>query len=364
MSDTRDSAPRIVHVVVPEGVDDPLRVSGGNVYDLALCRGLTDLGWDVRMLRSASGGFATTAVLSRLPDGAVVVIDGLLAVEAPDALERESGRLRMVVLAHMVAASVAPEHERAAAADRERRALDAAAGVVVTSRWTRDELVSEGLSHPDRIVVALPGVERVPATVASPGGTRLLCVGAVAPHKGQDVLLRALAGLDDRQNWTCTLAGSLDVDPDFVAALMTVAEAAGLGERIRFAGVLMGSRLADAYAAADLLVAPSRAESFGMAVAEALAHGIPVLASRVGGLPEAVDGSGAGILVPPDDPWALRVVLQQWWSDAGRRSALKAEAMRTRCSAPGWHETAESIATVLSDVASGHAVHASSRRRA
>jgi glycosyltransferase involved in cell wall biosynthesis len=353
----------MVHVVVPEGVDDPFLVSGGNVYDVALCRGLTDLGWNVRMLRCASGDRATTAVLSRLPDGAVVLIDGLLAVEAPDAVERESGRLRVVVLAHMIAASVAPEHERAAAAERERRALDAAAGVVTTSRWTRDELVSEGLSHPDRIVVARPGVEQAPATVASQGGTRLLCVGAVAPHKGQDVLLRALAGLDDRQNWTCTFAGSLDVDPDFVAALMTVAEGAGLGERIRFAGVLTGSLLADAYAAADLLVAPSRAESFGMAVAEALAHGIPVLASRVGGLPEAVEGSGAAVLVPPDDPWALRVVLQQWWSDAGRRSALKGEALRARQSAPGWHETAESVATVLSHVTAGQVVHTGSRRR-
>jgi len=339
---------RTVHFVVPEGVDEPARVSGGNVYDLALRDGLTRLGWEVRMPAQADGDLSAT--LARLPDGSLALIDGLLATRSPDAVSGESARLRLVVLAHMVAASVVPEAERAAVAERERRAFDAAGGIVATSRWIRDELVAEGVARADRIAVARPGVDPAPATDASDDGGRLLCVGAVAPHKGQDVLVRALAGLDEGRDWTCTIVGSLEVDPDFAEALTAVVESTGLADRVRFTGVLTGRDLEDAYSAADLVVAPSRAEGFGMAVADALARGIPVLASRVGGLPEALGDGGAGILVPPDDPWALRVVLQQWWRDSARREALKAEAMRARHSAPGWRETAETVAAALSGV--------------
>ena len=88
-------------------------------------------------------------------------------------------------------------------------------------------------------------------------------------------------------------------------------------------GVLTGRRLADAYRAADLVVAPSRAESYGMVVAEALARGIPVVAARVGGVPEAIAGSTAGILIPPNDPGALRAVLRRWREEP--RSACGAQ---------------------------------------
>jgi glycosyltransferase involved in cell wall biosynthesis len=351
-----------VHFLVPEHVDDPARVSGGNVYDLALGRGLSGLGWSVRMSRLAPGESSMSEVLAPLDDGSTVLIDGLLATLAPDALMREATRLRTVVIAHMVAPAIAAERERVAIADRQRRAFGAARMIVTTSRWTRDELLAEGMAQPDRVRVARPGVAAAPATAATEDGTRLLCVGAVAPHKGQDVLVRALAGLDDDPPWTCTFAGSLDVAPDFVAALESVVDSAGLRERIRFAGVLTRRALEDAYAAADLLVAPSRVESFGMAVAEALAHGIPVVASRVGGLPEAVAGGRAGILVAPQDPKALGAVLRRWRADAGIRSAWKAEALSARRHLPDWGETARCVAEVLCEVMAGRARWASGSR--
>jgi glycosyltransferase involved in cell wall biosynthesis len=143
--------------------------------------------------------------------------------------------------------------------------------------------------------------------------------------------------------------GSLNAEPDFAVQTAAAISSAGLAERIALTGVLTGQRLADAYRSADLLVAPSRAESYGMVVAEALARGIPVVATRVGGIPEAIAGSAAGILIPANDPWALRVVLRQWCEDGGRRAELKAEASTSRTAARGWGETAEIIASVLRD---------------
>lgn len=329
--------------VVPDTIDDPLRVSGGNRYDRRVRDGLREDGWTVTMLLVPSDepGWAARA-LARLPERALVLVDGLIAVREPGALVADRTRLRIVVLAHMVS-----ESPDGLLGDDELAAFRAARRIVATSGWTRCQLLEQDAADPHRIVVAHPGADAAPATEPSPDGGRLLCVAAVAPHKGQDLLIRALAGFADRPGWTCTLAGSLEVAPDFVAAVEAVIEAAGLTDRVRFAGVLTGGALDAAYASADLVVVPSRSESYGMVVAEALAHGLPVLTTGVGGIPEAITRDDAAMIVPPDDPWAIRVVLQQWWASAARRDALKKAALEAREAGRRWEDTVAVVASAL-----------------
>ncbi|WP_448004261.1 glycosyltransferase family 4 protein [Agromyces bauzanensis] len=351
-----------VHFLVPDAIDDDERVSGGNVYDRRLTGALRARGLYVRMVPVAEGRVDEVAhAMSVLPRDALVLVDGLIAVAASDVLRAHSTRLRIVVLAHMVASALPGMHLDARTADREREALSAARRVITTSEWTRSELVARAYAVPDRIAVAHPGTDAVPAASGSRSGGHLLCVGAVAPHKGQDVLVRALAGMSDLPGWTCSIVGSLDTDREFAASTTAAIRSAGLAERVEVTGVLTGRRLADVYHAADLVVVPSRAESYGMVVADALARGIPVVASRVGGVPEAIAGSEAAILTPPDDPVALRAVLRRWSDDPGWRAALKAEALRTRTVARVWDEPAWIVATVLSEVRSESDVIGSER---
>jgi glycosyltransferase involved in cell wall biosynthesis len=339
-----------VYFVVPDSIDDGERVSGGNVYDQRIRDELRAHRWDVRMMLVPEGRARDLMdALSLTPRDSLVLIDGLIAVAASGALYAQSRRLRIVVLAHMVAGAMPGIRDHAGTAEGEREALDAARHVITTSEWTRSELIAQALAEPDRITVARPGTDAAPPATGSASGGHLLCVGTVAAHKGQDVLVKALAGMTDLPGWTCSMVGSSTAEPDFMAGTAAAIRSAGLTERIALRGVLTGRRLTDAYNAADLVVAPSRAESYGMVVAEALARGIPVVATRVGGIPEAIAGSTAGILVPPDDPWALRVVLRQWCEDAGRRAELRAEALRSRTATRGWDETAETIAAVLSE---------------
>jgi glycosyltransferase involved in cell wall biosynthesis len=331
--------PGPVFFVVPDAIDDAERVSGGNVYDQRIRGGLRADGWDLRMILVAESGYGQTArALSQIPDDALVLVDGLLATRASGALVEHASRLRLVVLAHMVAGDVT---------DDERRAFLSARLVIATSGWTRAELIAQDAADPHRVVVAHPGTDPAPATTASASGGRLLCVAAVAPHKGQDVLVRALAGFADRAGWTCTIAGSLRTAPEFVAELTTAIAAAGLTDRVTLTGVLTTEALQDAYANADLVVMPSRNESYGMAVAEALARGIPVLASGVGGIAEAIGGSEAAMVVPPDDPWALEVVLRQWWAGSARRQELKEAALEARDAARPWSATTAIVASAL-----------------
>ena len=339
-----------VYFVVPGAIDEPERVSGGNVYDRHVRDELRNTGWDVRMvvIEEESGPFATRA-LSTVPDGALVLIDGLIAVRESAAMAAQSRRLRMIVLAHMVAsltpgfsADATDPADPADPADvvgRERAALQSADRVIATSEWTRSELVSRSLVHPHDVVTAHPGTDPALATIASRTGGRLLCVGVVAPHKGQDVLLRALARLTEVGDWTCTFVGSLSTAPDFVAELRQIIRSERLVMRVNFAGTLAGQELDAAYGRADLVVAPSRTESFGMVVAEALARGIPVVASRVGGIPEALSRSGAGILIPADDPAALETALREWWASPALRTELATAAREATATVRSWSST-------------------------
>lgn len=301
-----------VHLVVPEGVDDPARPSGGNVYDRRVSDGL------------AAIEHTTT---STVPDGSLTLVDGLLT--APT-LVAECARLRVVVLVHMPQGRSAPW---------EREVLGAAAGAITTSRWTRDWLVESYGLDPARVLVAEPGVDPAPLASGTADGRALLCVGAVTPLKGYDVLADALALLDDLA-WECRAVGALDIEPAFAAEM-----SGRVGQRVRLTGPLTGPDLAATYAEADLLVLASRAETFGMVVTEALAHGVPVVASDVGGVREAL--GGGGVLVPPEDPPALARELRRWLTDAGRRAELRAAAAQRRSTLRSWDRTVHLVGEAL-----------------
>jgi glycosyltransferase involved in cell wall biosynthesis len=404
---------RTVHVVLPGSIDDPAAPSGGNRYDRRLCDGLLAL-WDVHEIAvagawphpSAAARRALAGALQGVPDGSSVLLDGLVACAVPDVLEPVASRLRLVVLVHLPLGDeigLAPA-DAAALRALERRALHAAAAVIATSAGAARRLVGLHDLPADRVHTAAPGVDRAPLAAGSPAGGRLLCVAAVTPRKAQDVLLDALAAVVDLA-WSCVCVGALDRAPDFAAALSERAcgwpggeraargwpdgeratsgwpggeratsgwpggeratsgwpggeraaaeRPAGSpdGERVRFVGTRTGAELEATYAAADLLVLPSRAEPYGMVVTEALAHGIPVLATAVDGVPEALgtapDGSVPGVLVPPGDAGALAAAIRRWLTDAAWRARLRASARARRHNLRGWDETIRRVSEVL-----------------
>ncbi len=350
---------RSVHVVVPGGIDDPARVSGGNRYDRAVCDHLRAAGWAVAEIvvdgtwpRPDDRALAALAgALDALPRGSAVLVDGLVASAASAVLVPRSGRLRLVVLVHMLFGGGVPDGS--AVPEREESAVLAAArAVVTTSDWTRCRLLDRYRLPAARVHVARPGSDRAPVARPSPDGGRLLCVGTVSPLKGQDVLVAALSRLA-ALSWRCTLVGPLDRDPRFVAALQDRAAAPGLAGRIRILGTRTGDALRHEYADADLLVVPSRAETYGMVVTEALAVGLPLAATAVGGIPEAVGRTGSGVpalLVPPDSPAALASALAGWLTDADLRSRLRGAALARRETLADWARTGESVRRVLGAV--------------
>ena len=351
---------RSVHFVMPGGVDDPTAPSGGNAYDRRVCLDLPGFGWQVER-HAVAGSWPRPAEAARaelaqtlraLPDGTVVLVDGLVACGVPEIIVPEAERLGIVVLVHLpLGDETGLEPGLALELDaKEREVLRAVPAVVATSDWAVRRLVSHHGLAPERVHVATPGADIAPLASGTDGVSRLLCVAAVTPRKGQHRLIEALAGAQDLP-WSCVCVGGITQDPEYVAHLRMLIKRYGLQDRLHLAGPQAGAELDASYAAADLLVLASYAETYGMAVTEALARGIPVLATDVGGLPEALgrapDGGVPGILVPPEDPGALAAELRGWFGEADVRRRLKAAARGRRAALDGWATTARSLAGVL-----------------
>ena len=341
-----------LHAVVPADIDDPDRVSGGNAYDRRVLDGLRATGWVVTE-HPVTGGWPRpdAAALERLagvvaavPEGGLLLVDGLVASCAAPVLVPEVGRVRLVVLVHLPLGLSDP-----VAAQGERDVLLAASAVVTTSEWTRGVLLDTYALVVDAVHVAQPGAARGAASEGTHEGGQLLCVAAVTAHKGHADLAAAL-GLVADLSWSCVVAGALDREPAVVADLRQRLARSGLADRVALVGALRGSALEEAYAAADLLVLPSHVETFGMVVTEALAHGVPVVASNVGGVPEALGHTGdgpAGLLVPVGRPDVLAAALRSWLTDPDERDRLRRRARRRRQDLSSWGHTVEQVSAVL-----------------
>jgi glycosyltransferase involved in cell wall biosynthesis len=330
--------------VLPGGIDDPAAPSGGNRYDRIV---LSLLDRDVHEIAvagswpspSPAARKALAGLLTEIPDRSDVLLDGLVACGVPELLEPHARRLRLLVLVHLPLSDETglPPADRAHLRALERRTLHLADTVIATS--AQAALHISEMHDLSGVEVAAPGVSSAPLAAPEPEGRRLLCVAAVTHRKGQDVLVTALQDHLADLDWRCTFVGALrepvpHTDP-----------------RIRFAGPLAGSDLDAAYADADLFVLPSRAETYGMVVTEALARALPVVATDVGGVPEALgvasDGSRPGTLIAPDDPLALAGALRNWLTDPALRDRWRTAARERRQTLPTWTETAHHLTEIL-----------------
>ncbi|AXB44634.1 glycosyltransferase family 4 protein [Amycolatopsis albispora] len=343
----------VLHVVLPGDVADPRVPSGGNTYDRRVCDGLRALGWQVRET-AIDGSWPEpddvacdrlAALLTGLPAGALVLLDGLVAAGVPEIVTAHAGRLRLVVLVHLPLVVERPALDRL-----ERTTLHEVGAVVATSEWAAGQLAAHhGLGH---VHAVPPGTDPAPVASGTDGVRQLLCPAAVTPRKGQDLLFRALAELDGL-DWHCRCVGTLDRNPAYVTEVAELAAASGLGERIELPGPRSGADLDAEFDRADLVVLTSRAETFGMVVTEALARGIPVLTTDVDALPDtlgrAPDGTVPGLLAPPE-PDALAKALRAWLTDADLREHLREAAFARRSMLALWDHTARQLAGVLERV--------------
>jgi glycosyltransferase involved in cell wall biosynthesis len=290
---------------------------------------------------------AAAATLRAVPAGRTVVIDGLALGGMPDVALREAGRVRLVALVHhpLALESGLDAAAREALYLAERRAVAAVSRVIVTSPSTARALADYGLD-PAAVAVVEPGTEPAPlAPCRGEAPMRLLCVASLTPRKGHGCLLDALAGLRDRP-WRLDCIGSAGLDPATADAVARQVRVQGLGGRVVLHGEVDDAALDLAYAAADAFVLASFHEGYGMAFAEALARGLPVIGTTAGAVPDTVPAA-AGLLVPPGDPQALRDALRRLLDEPGLHGRLRDGARAARAGLPTWDRAVARFAAAL-----------------
>mgnify|MGYP002633226046 CR=1 FL=1 len=336
-----------IHFAVPGSIQ---RKTGGYGYDRRLIKGLRNRGRDVRLhelegrfpLTDASALSAATDLIDSAPDGATLIIDGLALPAFESQIERAGSRLCIIALVHHLLADETSldSADRRALGVVETQCLVALRHVIVTSPATVISVLRIGVPH-ENISVVEPGTDSVPSTMipehALTGPMQLLSVGALIPRKGHRILIRALAACRALE-WRLTIAGSLSADSTTTADIRALIDREGLTDRIHLAGEIDALRLHDEYRRADLFVLASEFEGYGMAFAEALAHGLPIVGSGAGAVADTVPKE-CGLLVPVGDTAALTTALEQLMTDAPLRRRLAAGAVRAGTRLPSWETT-------------------------
>lgn len=343
---------RHLHFVVPGDIETP---TGGYGYDRKVADGLRDLGWTVEIV-SLPGSYPETDAQTRrvvdslfaaLPDHSLVMVDGLAFARLPDLMAQQADRLRLAALVHHpladeggLAAETAAQFEV-----DEHEALSHAAAIICTSATTGRRLTDRFGVPASLLHVAPPGTERKMSLTDRRNKTNLLCVASIVPRKGHDVLVEALAqvaGLD----WSARFVGP-SRDADWRRKIDRMIADAALTGRIELVGPL--NELDSEYAQAGIFVLATRHEGYGMAYAEALAAGLPVVGCAVGAVPEVVPAD-AGALVPADDPQAFADALQRLLTDQNAYNTAADAARRAAERLPNWSDTTAIVAHALTEI--------------
>lgn len=344
---------RRVVFATPGDLDTP---TGGYAYDKRIIDELRKLRWEVAV-SDLGNAFPRPGVkarqtandmLAKLDPADPIVIDGLAYGVLPEAGVALGKSHKLIALVHHPLAfeSGLSQDDAKRLHDSEREALRHVRHVIVTSPATARLLVCEYDIAADRITVAKPGNDPVPPSRGSGGGPlRLLAVGSIVPRKGYDVLVAALSELKDL-SWRLAIVGDPSRDPACASALDRDIDRLDLRSRIECLGAVSQQTLAELYDRTDLFVLPSRFEGYGMAFADAIAFGVPVIAARSGAIPETVPAQ-ASILVPPDDTAALASALRQLIENKAARDELRAQARAAAQALPSWRESADIFARAI-----------------
>jgi glycosyltransferase involved in cell wall biosynthesis len=345
--------------VYPGDLNSP---TGGYAYDRRIIAGLKSLGWEIQLISLEEGyPFPNPAQAKRakeqlqwLASGVPMVIDGLALGALPEAAACVAEHHPLIALIHHPLAFEfgLSEEQAALLKQSETEALRHASGVIANSPSTARDLHLHYGVPIDRIDVVLPGTDRSAhqrERSQTPNGNRdvirLLSVGSIIPRKGFHDLLAALAPLADLP-WTLSIAGDTTRNAGAFEQLISDITRFGFAGRVQVLGAVSDSELDILYTQADAFVLASLFEGYGMVYAEAIAYGLPIVATRGGAIPDTVP-SEAGLLVSPGDVSALTLALKTVIEDAPHRARLSSGAIRAANQQPTWDQAVGQFAAAL-----------------
>jgi glycosyltransferase involved in cell wall biosynthesis len=320
--------------------------TGAIVYDTRLAEALRALGTVVGLTPvpghhpapDAAARQEAAAIAAALPAGRVVIDGFCLYAFAEQAAHL--GRAIGMVHHPMSQEPQLPAPERARFLATEQALLPCLAHLLVPSEAVRRQLVEAVGLNGARITVLAPGIPDAPRSAGSDGpGRHLLSVASLIPRKGHDTVLRALQRLTDL-DWHFTICGDAGIDPTHAAELKRLAETPGLAGRVTFVGARTPAEMEALWQSADLFISASIFEGYGMAVAEAVRHGLPLALAREAAAAELIPGAASAIVEPGDDV-QLAKALRRIIYDADLHAALADASWLAGRALPRWEDQAQ-----------------------
>ena len=335
---------------------DYARTTGGWIYNERVLADLAALGWSIDRREPGPGipdpspvcRALAMRMLHDLPDDSIVLADQVCLSPLAGIAGAEAKRLRLAMIVHhpQILEASRPPDVAARLDGQEREALKLCELVIATSRLTARQLMADYGVPAGRLVVAEPGTDVFQPSPGSGGpGVHLLSIGSVIPRKRHGLIIEALAGLADF-DWRLTIVGNATWQPEHVATLRQAIARGGLEARIFLAGEQTGPELEALWRTADVYVAASVHEGFGMAVAEAVARQIPLVSTRSGAVGEWFPRE-AGVIVEPDDVATIRAALREVIFNPATRAAMREGANAARASLPTWPQSAAKVDAAL-----------------
>jgi glycosyltransferase involved in cell wall biosynthesis len=331
--------------------------TGGYRYDREVLSRITKHGVDAQHVElshsfpnpDSDALSQTRDMLRSLDRRTVLLIDGLALGAIPPTLLAHLPHKIIALVHHPLGLEAGIDPDRVAfLLANEKAVLATVAHVIVTSETTARILMQDFDIPERRITVAEPGTDRAVRSVGTGKPVHILAVGAVSPRKAYDALVAALAPLT-ALSWHLTIAGSLDRAPQAVIDLKATISDNDLADRITLAGAVQDSDLEALYASSDIFAMSSLFEGYGMALSEALAHGLPIVTSSGGAAAETVPDAAA-MKVSPGDVMLLSDALGRMIADSALRRRMADASWAAGALLPSWDDTAYTISEAIKAV--------------
>lgn len=342
---------------------DLASLTGGYSYDRHILDGLQSLGWQIKSISLGEGypfpskaqlDYAASLLLD-LEEGVPLLIDGLALGVLPDLVSLLAARHPIVGLVHhpLALESGLDFNQVVSLQESEKKSLTYVKKVVANSNKTARDLTGFYKVPSKNVLVVLPGtIQQLKASISksiakkSPEVIHLLSVGAVIPRKAFHTLVEALYPLKSL-SWTLSIAGDVARDVGAYAKLQEAIRRCSLVDRINVLGTVSDLELQQLYTSSDLFVSASLYEGYGMVFAEAMANGLPIVATTGGAITDTVPNK-AGLLVEPGNVASLSNAIKLLIEDHDVRTKLSQGAILAAKQQPTWEESVKKFDFLLS----------------
>ena len=341
-----------LHLLVPGDINT---LTGGYIYNKRMVNGLLEMGHNIKVYSiavdfpfpSPESRQQFVNIINAIPKDETIIIDSLAFGAIPELLRKIKLNHPIIALIHMPL-SVRNEFtdvQNKRLSILEKKAFTYADLIVVTSAFTMNLLKELGVD-PLKIVVVLPGVEVLShKNKYALFPYKLITVSNFTRNKGHLLLVDALNEIK-YLNWTLDCYGNTDFDPEYVDTISRLIDFNNLTDKIFIHGPITGNELSKAYVNSDLLIHPSEFETYGMVLTEAMAHGVPVIASAGGAIAQTVPAS-IGAFFKVNDSKSLQQTIKELLLDSNKYQNLCKEASNYINQAQSWAKSIKDFENAL-----------------